>query len=174
MENSLEDELSRLRKHFHVASDAELARALRIGQSTISTWKARGKIPERTLRILEGEAEAALATSPMTWGPQENAALGLALVRFCRAHQEELVKGNFRSALAIANRPGDLWTLFRKAQWDLMAEMDRLGEGQAHPALAMIIHDETNSPEETAQRARDAIQEGRPSVEYSDGTVVKL
>lgn len=87
MDVTIEENLARLRKIFGAANDAELARALKLGQSTISTWKSRGRIPDRVLSILDGESPLALGTSPMNWGPHENAALGLALVRLCRFMQ---------------------------------------------------------------------------------------
>lgn len=174
MDVTIEENLARLRKIFGAANDAELARALKLGQSTISTWKSRGRIPDRVLSILDGKSPLALGTSPMNWGPHENAALGLALVRLCRIHAADLLAGDFRSALEMANRPSDLWTLFRRSQQDIADEMNRMDEGHHHPALSLIIHDKSTHPEEASRAARETILNGRSSIEFSDGTVAKL
>ena len=38
--------IERLKKHFRVTSDDELARKLEIGKSTIATWRRRGAVPK--------------------------------------------------------------------------------------------------------------------------------
>lgn len=174
MSADVEQILDRLRAHFDVHSDAELARALNIGQSTISTWKARGRVPERINRILEGQSPLALGVGPVYWGPHENAAFGLALVRFCRLHGASADSAEFRAIYELATRTGDFWSLFHQSQSDLRAELESSKDGKAEAGLAFILNDELANPDLARARALDAIEAGRSKITWSDGKTTVL
>jgi hypothetical protein len=174
MSADIESTLERLRNHFDVQSDAELARALKVGHSTISTWKARGRVPDRVMRILEGQSPLALGVGPVYWGPHENAAFGLALVRFCRLHGDTVKSSEFRTSYELATRSSDFWSLFSQAQSDLRDELERSKDGKAEAGLAFILNDEVSNPERACAKARNTIKEGRSQVTFSDGNATTL
>ncbi|WP_187393038.1 helix-turn-helix domain-containing protein [Maritimibacter fusiformis] len=174
MTETVEAVIERLKKAFHVKTEADLARALMIGQSTISTWKARGRVPERIVRIAAGETTPTLGRAPVSWWGDENIALGLALVRFGRLVCKEISKEDFRASLAIASRPGDFWSLFLQAQKDLRAEAEKTADGKVSSALPIILHDDAADPERSMVRDRETIEAGRSRIEFSDGTKVEL
>lgn len=166
--------LEKLREHFRVETDAELARRLKIGQSTISTWKSRGRVPDRVMRMLDGETNLALGLGPVYWGPYENTAFGLALIRFARMYGSAEAGEDFRAEYRAATRPGDFWSLFLQAQEDLRIEMEKSEGGLPQEALALILHDDRDDPECAKTRMSDTIERGRPSVEWDDGSVTKF
>jgi hypothetical protein len=174
MATEAEKDIARLKDFLGVSSEAELARALMIGQSTISSWKARGRVPDRMLRILRGDNTLALGSAPVTWSDAEKAALGLALVRFCRLHGAAVASGDFRAMLDIASRPDDLWSLFRAAQRDLVEEADQQNVPGHLTALSVILHDEAVNPEGATQRSKETVAHGRSRVALSNGTEVEL
>lgn len=162
MSNDVEKQIERLRKLFEAENDAELAKALRIGQSAISTWKARGAIPKRYLLILREEEQktsAAPSLGPAYWGGHQNVAFGLALVRFARLHGSTDVDKDFRAT--YTTRPGDFWSLFHQAQNDLHEEMERSGSQLPQEALALILNDERADPEKAKAHAAQVVEEVR-------------
>lgn len=77
---TVDDAIRDLRLLLGCDNDAQLARSLCIDNSTISSWRARGKVPEKYLRFARGEAAGPLAAVPEI----EMCALALALLRFVK------------------------------------------------------------------------------------------
>jgi hypothetical protein len=85
MADDVESVVVALKRHFGVQSDQDLARRLRLGRSTISSWRARQTVPARYSRLLEGEDEGfAIEFKHQT--EEEGLALSLALMRLIRDH----------------------------------------------------------------------------------------
>jgi len=100
----VESTIDKLKRRFGAQNEAELARYLMVGQSTISTWKSRNRVPDRIQRIADGEHPLALGTTPLNWGPHEQASLGLALTRFARLHRASIETDDFAGALLRKDR----------------------------------------------------------------------
>lgn len=174
MSDSVESILERLRRHFAVRNDAELARILHISQSTISTWKYREKVPDNITRILAGQGSLALGAGPVYWGALENAAFGIALVRYCRLYAATVSDADYRSLFAVASRPSEFWTLFRQAQKELSNELSQSADGKPDGAFALILNDDFSNPDLAKANAEKTIREGRSEVEWDDGSVTIL
>ena len=60
--------VNRLKEHFRVEKDADLARVLGVDKRTVSAWRSRGNVPRRYVPILEGENHQSVLTPPLRWG----------------------------------------------------------------------------------------------------------
>lgn len=171
MADDVGEVIDALRLRLRAKSEADLARILKIGQSTISSWKMRGSVPLRFRRILSGDSELSIAVGPVYWSNEEMTALGLALTRYCRVNSESFIVNSFRDMLKMANHPYELWSLFRSAQ----AELSRRPEGEAlSTALAAAIHQDCSNTREANRRDQEIMSSDRPSVELDDGTTIDL
>ncbi len=130
-----------LRKRFRVSTDQALAEQLHLGRSTVTSWRRRGSVPDRYVRM----ASERPTILPDLVNPQfddtERSALTLALVRFIRDnasvtqdYQAFLSKGGFLPAkLAIA---------MEKALLDVSARMEEGELEDAWRALNLIVFEE--------------------------------
>lgn len=82
----IEDLISRLKAKHGAKTDQELAQALHLGRSTIGSWRARGRVPERYIRSLDSGAPDAVHFGLVfdEMSDQEHLALCLALMRLIR------------------------------------------------------------------------------------------
>lgn len=149
MERPVEETLEALRQHFQVATDAELARKLRIDKSTISSWKARNRVPDRYRGILQGDTKAAAGVSPLRWSEHESAAFDLALFRLARIIAAHVDLDDYAESLSYFSHLAatDLWLMQNDCQGDLAA----FGE-LPHTALALAIHGDLKEPDASLQR----------------------
>ena len=53
MHSSVDATIAGLRGAVSAGTDAELARMLGVDQSTISSWRSRGRVPERFVKMLD-------------------------------------------------------------------------------------------------------------------------
>ena len=160
MTDEVSETIECLRDVMNATSDADLARKLQIGQSTVSTWRKRGPVPMRYQRIAKGEHPFAYGEAPAYWSANENAALGIALTRYCRINFDAVTENDFASLLEMANYAEDLWTLLRAAREDLATSAGK----SLHARVAELLHRDCTNPTEAAQRDRKLIEEGRPAV----------
>jgi hypothetical protein len=72
--------INALKNRFGVATDLDLARALKVAQSTVAGWRKRGSVPDRYLTAGPGNVSYSFTTAPMLWNDEEQHALPLALV----------------------------------------------------------------------------------------------
>lgn len=153
MEATVEETIAALRSHFGVASDVELANKLRVNKSTVSSWRARGSVPQRFRDILSGQPHQFMHSPPLKWGEDEQAAFSLALFRFSRlvAATTELEK--YRDVLTMFGGRAfpAFWLMMDAAQRDLA---ERSGEHKLSTLLALLIHDDV--AESVASLERDS------------------
>lgn len=90
MPDNVDDIVSSLKKLFEAASDQDLARRLHLGRSTISSWKARGAVPARYKRLLDGD-EPSFVLEPKEMTEEEGLALSLAIMRLMRSHGDVII-----------------------------------------------------------------------------------
>lgn len=81
MSDDIEERITNLKRIHGAETDAELAKALQIGRSTIASWRLRGSVPVRYLLRKPGD-DNSFAGFPITqWSPEETEAFKLALLR---------------------------------------------------------------------------------------------
>jgi len=170
MIGSVEEAIDRLKRHLGAKTEAELARQLRTSQSTISSWKTRGRVPQRFLNILKGESSLAVAAPPVHWAAHENAAMSVALFRYTRIYADVSRSSDFPALMSMLGRTNEIWDLFRQAQWDLLKCMEEGGHSLSS-AVAIVLHSDVEDGDTAIERDRRLLEQKRPSIEWSDGTV---
>jgi len=136
--------------------DAELAARLGIGESTISSWRSRGRIPDRVLRVLEGESHEPIATPPRGGGEHERAAFDPARFRFTLLFGPLAREGHYRDAMVVVSNTSIFWLMMHRARKDLVERMETAGH-QLQAAFAVILHEEREAPSETAKALREQL-----------------
>jgi hypothetical protein len=156
MDEDVEARIAALRAHLGAQHDADLAAKLGIGKSTISSWRSRGRIPERFLRVLDGESHEPIATPPRGWGDHERAAFDLALFRFTLLFGPLAREGHCRDAMVVFSNTSIFWLMMHHARKDLVERMEAAGH-QLQVAFAVILYEEREAPSETAKALRERL-----------------
>ncbi|THD81542.1 hypothetical protein E7811_16690 [Aliigemmobacter aestuarii] len=78
--------IDKLKARYLVDTDQELARALKLGRSTVATWRNRGSVPAKYVEIANSaDTRKFYGETPWDqWAPLEKAAMQLALMRLMR------------------------------------------------------------------------------------------
>jgi len=79
-----EEAILALKNKFKVSSDLGLANCLKLGRSTITSWKRRGSVPDRYLRLINPDSDAPFQLPLGQWHEVEIAAMNLALFRLIK------------------------------------------------------------------------------------------
>ncbi|WP_164881741.1 helix-turn-helix domain-containing protein [Paenirhodobacter populi] len=146
--------IKQLKAKFNVDTDVDLARKLRIEKSTISSWKSRGRVPSRFLRILSGENHEFIAAPPVGWGEEEEAAFSLALFRFSRAFSDVISRGEYRSLVQLFTpAAAHFWWLMSQAQEDLIKKQAHSGVSVS-AAEALVMFDDLEHGSGAVERDR--------------------
>lgn len=158
--------IEQLKAKFNVDTDVELARKLRIEKSTVSSWKSRGRVPNRFLRILSGEDHQFIAAPPIGWGEEEQAAFSLALFRFSRAFADIIAKGEYRSLVQLFTPASShFWWLMSQAQQDLIKRQAHSGVSVS-AAEALVMFDDLEHGSGAIERDRKGPFSGPPVPEF--------
>lgn len=135
--------IEKLKARFRVKTDRELAAALHLGRSAISTWKMRGQVPEKYIQIANAEAlhEFYGETPWKLWNDLERAGMELALLRMVRDNQDlladyaEFLRKGQSLPVEIASNHG-------QATSDVASKMAELDDDDVRRALNVIVFDE--------------------------------
>lgn len=141
MGDDVEQTLEALKRRLGALTDQGLADRLRLGRSTVTSWRRRGAVPERYSRL----AQEVLAFPPdlldPSWTPVEHAAMTLALVRLVKGIGDELKDfphfltnhGFLTPRLAVG---------VEHALLDLTARMTESGVEDPTQCLTLIVYEE--------------------------------
>lgn len=159
MSSEVDATIERLRQHLGAENDVELGRKLRVAKSTISSWRARGVVPARYQKILEGDSHQMVLVPMNNWSQEERLAFNLALFRFNRATANIVANGDYRECVDLF-RQGHLLMPFLAI--DCQNEMNSLLDERdygAETAFAIILHDDLSGGEEAIRRTRTRLKE---------------
>lgn len=149
MAADVDEVIAALRERLGAETDADLARKLRINKSTISSWRARGNVPDRFHGILRGDNHQSYATAPQKWGDQEQEAFNLALFRLARIVSKQVDLTDYRKSVeAFSGLAGALF-------WSLMIESERdLAEDHQsqRSRLSLLIYDDIEAGDASIER----------------------
>lgn len=154
MSEQVEETISALRASVGAATDAELARRLRLNQSTISSWRARGRVPSKFVRELESNG----AKPPQIWGELQDRALPVAHGRYILLRAGVVLSGDVEKAMRALSDVRAFWLVLHRAVHDIRTKMDALNIDLA-AAQMLILQADLSDPEATATRVRDQIEE---------------
>lgn len=150
MVNDIEETIGRLKDRYHVTSDSELARTLGVNKSTISSWKARNKIPARILEIIESDM-VAVQSPPIQWGPFQQYAFGLALQRYTRVLADILGDLDLHQSVKLAGSSFVFFDLMGRAEGAILNLQDK-GDYSYETAATMLIHEDMVDPKAALHR----------------------
>lgn len=142
-----------LRKLFSVETDSDLAKCLQVDKSTISSWRVRGNVPPRYLRILDGDSPKPSASAPSRWGSHEVMAFRLALFHYVRARAEVVSRGDYQELLQTFSYEEGFFNLMLDAQRRLSEKIDSTGV-DLPTAFALVLHQELTGSDDGAARDR--------------------
>lgn len=157
--SDVEAQLEKLKEHFGVEKDVDLARKLMIDKRTVSAWRARGAVPARYQGIAQGDDPQSVMTPPARWGEHERAAFDLAVFRVARALLPETAAGEFRVTMqAFGGAWAYFWEVMSTAHRDLVNQMDE-GSKEVRSAFALLLHAELQEDPEAVANVRKTLSD---------------
>jgi hypothetical protein len=157
MPNTVETTIAGLRTVVNAKSDAELARFLGVNQSTISSWRARGSVPQRFQRMLQ-DPENGVVDSREVGGEVRESAQAIALLRFTLLRQELARSRDVDRAMVVFSDLKPFWLVMHRAVHDLLSKIEALSV-ELRTAQALILQDDLRDPEATAERVAAHLSE---------------
>jgi hypothetical protein len=152
--NSVETTISDLRGLVGAKNDAELARQLQIDQSTISSWRSRGRVPSRFTKLLE----TAPVPQDEVWPELTDRGTAIALARYAILRNEVVMSGNLDLAIPAFLDVKPFWLVMHRAVFELRGKMDAL-KVDLKTAAALLLQEDLRAPKETAQRVAAMLAE---------------
>lgn len=141
MEGDVEKSIEALKRRFKVATDQGLADRLRLGRSTVTSWRRRGTVPDRYVRFLSESPASLPDFLDPKFDPVERQALVLALWRLIRANGPKIT--DYRTFLQHGGYlPAQLAVGIEKALLDLTARMTEHDLDDVHKALNLIVFED--------------------------------
>ena len=158
MQNSVDVTIAELRVSSGAKSNAELARRLGIDQSTISAWRARGRVPERFVNLLENSAIGAEPQPPQVWGELQEFGHAIALARFTLLRCEVAFSGDADRAMSVFRDIKPFWILLHRAVHELRMKMEALAVDLV-TAQALLLQEDMRDPDAARGRIADQLAE---------------
>lgn len=158
MQNSIDATIAELRSASGVSSNAELARRLGIEQSTISAWRARGRVPERYVNLLQKPTSENAAKPPQIRGEIEGFGQALALARFTLLRSEIAFSKDVDRAISVFRDLKPFWVMMNRAIHELRLKMETLSVDLV-TAQALLIQEDMRDPDAALLRIADQLAE---------------
>lgn len=158
MQGTVDSTIAGLRGVVGAKTDAELGRMLGIDQSTISSWRARGRVPDRFVKMLGAADKSEASGAPQVWGELQDCAQSIALIRFTLLRAEIAQCRNVDRAMAIFLDLKPFWLVLNRAVHDLRLKMEALSV-DLKTAQALVMQDDLRDPLSTSQRVNAQLAE---------------
>jgi Bacteriophage CI repressor helix-turn-helix domain len=141
MTGDVEEAIAALMKRFRVSTDQGLADRLRVGRSTVTSWRRRGAVPERYMRLTTERPTALPDILDPSLDAVERDAWVLALVRLVLGPGARIV--DYPTFLRDGPfLPRQLAVGLEKALLDLSARMEESGLEDPRQALNLIVFED--------------------------------
>ena len=154
MLESVDSTIAGLRSVVGAQNDSELASKLGIDKSTVSGWRARGRVPTRFVKLLATEP----IPSVEVWPELHDRGTAVALARYVIMRNEVAMSGNVDMALPAFLHVQPFWIVMHRAVHDLRAKMDTL-HVDLQTAAALLLQEDLRSPRDTAARVARMLAE---------------
>ncbi len=163
MENDVDMIIAALRNRLGAKNDADLGRKLRVAKSTISSWRARGIVPNRYTMILDGASHQMILVPPNSWSVQETLAFNLALFRFTRATPKVARWDDYRANLDLFLNGDLIFILASECQKEIADLIDMRGY-DPETAFALVLHEDIAQGEKAIDQTAKKIREYNPRI----------
>ncbi|SFF69177.1 hypothetical protein [Roseobacter denitrificans] len=158
MENVVDETIAGLRSVLSAQNNAELARKLGIDQSTISSWRSRGRVPNRFVQMLEPPKEGVSKNATQSWPELEERGQSIALVRFTILRQKIASSGDVDTALPVFLDLLPFWLVMHRAVHELRLKMEAL-KVDLKTAQALLMQEDLRDPQATLDRVANQLEE---------------
>ena len=158
MENTVDATVANLRSVVNAKSNADLAQKLGVDQSTISSWRARGRVPSWFMVFLEKPRKETSAETSEVWPELTSCATAVALVRFTLLRHEVAVSQEVDRGLSVFLAIKPWWFVMHRAAHDLSLKMEAPGI-DLKTAQALITQDDLRDPAATTSREAQQLAE---------------
>jgi len=145
MSGGVDDEIAALKKRFKAGTDQHLAERLRLGRSTVTSWRRRGSVPDRYMRLVSERPTKLPDLLDPELDPVERNAMVLALTRLVLGfgakitdYPHFLMHGPFL--------PAQLALGLEKAFLDIEARMEEGVLDDPRQAMTLIVFEEFFAP----------------------------
>lgn len=158
MLNQVDVTLEGLRRAVSARNDADLARKLGIDQSTISSWKARGRVPDRFTKLLADEDGRGSTEPPQVSGEMTNRATSIALGRYTILLGDVAKSGDIDRAMTAYLDLRPFWLVLNRAVHELRVKIETLHIDPS-AAQALILQEDFRDPAATAAKVKQQLRE---------------
>ncbi len=141
MSGDVEEDIAALKKRFKAATDQHLADRLRLGRSTVTSWRRRGSVPARYMRMVSERPTKLPDLLDPEFDPVDRNALILSLTRLVLGfgakitdYPHFLMHGPFL--------PAQLAQGLEKALLDIEARMEEGVLDDPRQAMTLIVFEE--------------------------------
>jgi hypothetical protein len=175
VDTTADDAIEQLKRRFRVSTDQELAERLKVGRSTVTSWRRRGSIPERYARLTDYGTSLSFPPDmdDPTWTEAEQAACELALVRLIRGWGADNL-GDYTGYLRSGPFVRAQFAMgLEKAVFDLYAKMDATGIEDPLQCARLMVYEELYQGEREPGFVPAAPRRGGSYRRLPDGTLVR-
>ena len=141
MSGNVDEDIAALMRRFRVTTDQGLADRLKLGRSTVTSWRRRGAVPERYLRLASERPTSLPNFLDTAFDPVDRDALILALVRLVLGPGSKIT--DYPAFLQHGPfLPAQLAAGAERALLDLTARMTEAGIEDPRQALNLIVYED--------------------------------
>jgi hypothetical protein len=158
MTPDVQTRLDGLKRVVSVRNEAELARRLGVNQSAISSWKQRGRVPQRFARMVSEPEVGMLADLRGVSGGLQEQGFPIGLVRFAVLRADLLQSGNADDAMSKMRDMLPFWLVMYRAVHDLLKRVE-VAQVDLTTAQALILQDDLRDPSATRSRVEAQLAE---------------
>ena len=152
MQGNVDATIANLRTVVKAKSNADLARKLGLDQSTISSWRARGRVPDEFVEFLKDPAPQ----KSRIWQELTDCATAVALLRYTLLRHDVAKSRDIDRGMSTFLTLKPWWLIMHRAAHELRLRMDALGT-DLKTAQALIIQDDLRDPDATARRVEQCL-----------------
>lgn len=169
MQGSVDATISNLRSITGAKNNAELARKLSVDQSTISSWRSRGRVPARFVRMLQTPHEKLPEKHPKVWQELIDFAQPITAVRFAILRHDIILSEDKTEASAILKKQYPFLLITNRVIQELRKRMELLSIDLI-TAQALVLQDDLRNPSETHKRLAAQLSEDMADNPWLEGS----
>lgn len=170
MEASVDQTIGKLRDLFGAETDSELAKQLHLDKSTVSSWRSRGRVPERFTKLLTAEPSDLFPwDEPLeVLRELQPVAMPIALFRYSLLlNDPESGLADNEAMLAFLTNLLPFNSVIFRAAVDLRKRQKAVGV-KPEVAQLLVLQDDIRDRQATLTRTREQLRE---DVEHNPGLV---